>query len=342
METNSTKSNKNRIIVTWMFYPFHYVAGGASLVTGLCIIFITGYLGSLSNTHFDGIIDIHTGLFVPLWFFVLEGFLNWIVIGVLLLIGGYVISKSKIRIIDVFGTQALARAPMLFAALVAILPGYFRFSEILPKLIFKTVAFSEINRMDILVFSLAVLVMLAMIIWMVILMYQAFSISCNVKGSKAITVFIAALFIGEIIIKILLSTIAGHSIVPEVKSWVDPKTGYKVDEIDYPFINDSEVIGRWESIDFVKNIEDFKTTQKQWKSKELSLKELVFLENGKTTSAYSWTRGLVLHPKNKTASKYLIRQINGEQYLFFEWKSGDYYIRHWDPYYYVLKKSISK
>jgi bla regulator protein BlaR1 len=31
-----------------------------------------------------------------------------------------------------------------------------------------------------------------------------------------------------------------------------------VDKIDYPFVTDPQLIGRWQSVDFVDNIEDFK------------------------------------------------------------------------------------
>jgi len=52
----------------------------------------------------------------------------------------------------------------------------------------------------------------------------------------------------------------------------------------------------------------------------------------------TWTKGIIMHQGDQTASKYVIKEINGEEYLFFEWKSGDYSIRGQKPYYYVLKK----
>jgi hypothetical protein len=38
-----------------------------------------------------------------------------------------------------------------------------------------------------------------MLVWMVALMYRAYSVSCNTKGGKAIGSFIAALIIAEIL-----------------------------------------------------------------------------------------------------------------------------------------------
>jgi len=52
-----------------------------------------------------------------------------------------------------------------------------------------------------------------------------------------------------------------------------------------------------------------------------------------------WTKGLILYLEDKTACKYLIKEINGETYMFLEWKNADYTLRGFKPAYYVLKKA---
>ena len=112
--------------------------------------------------------------------------------------------------------------------------------------------------------------------------------------------------------------------------------GRIVDKVDYPFVNDPKVIGGWKSVDFVRDIDQFNPTEKSWKG-DLFLNNLIFKEGGKIAGdILTWTKGLVL--SDDTASKYIIREINGSAYMFFEWKSGDYTIRHMKPFYYVLKK----
>ena len=69
---------------TWLFNPFTYVAGWNAILIGLVVILVTGYLGSLSNTHFDGVLDAHTGRSAPIWFFLTTGILNWLCMGVVL------------------------------------------------------------------------------------------------------------------------------------------------------------------------------------------------------------------------------------------------------------------
>ncbi len=118
-------------------------------------------------------------------------------------------------------------------------------------------------------------------------------------------------------------------------------SGRIVDKIDYPFVNDPALIGSWKSVDFVREIDDFNPAQPQWK--DLFLKELVFLPEGKTFRPWwTWTKGMIFHSGDHTAGGYTLKDINGSTYMFFEWKSGDYVIRHQKPMYYVLKKVSSE
>jgi bla regulator protein BlaR1 len=122
-----------------------------------------------------------------------------------------------------------------------------------------------------------------------------------------------------------------------VETHTDEQNRY-VDKIDYPFISDPEAIGRWTSVDFVNSIENFDPTNKSW-SGDLFLKGFVLNQNGTTSGPWQWTKGIITHPGDQTAARYLIKDFNGVKYMFFEWKSGDYTIRHEKPSYYVLKKA---
>lgn len=123
------------------------------------------------------------------------------------------------------------------------------------------------------------------------------------------------------------------------------------DKTDYSFVDDSRVKGKWESVDFVKNIEDFNPEKKSWGS-NLYLTSLVFIKGGKMLAstyngnlAYThstWTKGIVINKFEKTAEKYIIKDVNGTAYMFCQWKSGDYTFRNQEPWYYVLKKVDSE
>ena len=201
---------QKRTLGQWLFNPFQFIAGGSALLVGLAIILIATYIGSLSNTHFDGVLDVHTGKAAPLWLFFAEVLSDWLWISIMLLIAGHIISRShsSVRAIDVFGTQALARAPYLLSALVTLPKGYGRFVEfIVSKSTHQTPAVA-IGGADVLLFLLGIVVSLVVLIWVILLMYRAYAISCNVKGSKAIISFIAALIVAEILSKLALLLLA--------------------------------------------------------------------------------------------------------------------------------------
>ncbi len=181
----------------WLFNPFNYVAGGPALVLGLVAILAAGGFGALSNTHFDGVIDVHSGRAAPTWVFLTEGIVNWLSLTIVLLIVGILASRSSWRAIDLVGTQALARWPMLLPALATLLPGYQRASQHLAWKLLK-------QGTDGVVFGIVVGMILIALIWMVYLMYRAFSVSCNLRGGKAVILFIAALIAAEVISKIVV------------------------------------------------------------------------------------------------------------------------------------------
>jgi hypothetical protein len=51
-----------------------------------------------------------------------------------------------------------------------------------------------------------------------------------------------------------------------------------------------------------------------------------------------WTKGLIIVPAAKIASRYEIKDIDGSTYMFYQWKTSDYVLRQMKPKYYVLKK----
>ncbi|MBF0553558.1 MAG: hypothetical protein HQK96_03265 [Nitrospirae bacterium] len=109
------------------------------------------------------------------------------------------------------------------------------------------------------------------------------------------------------------------------------------DKTDLPFVDDPVVVGQWTSVDYVPDPGVFKPETRSWNG-DLFLKGLTFQAGGSTDTVWKWTKGVVIDEHSKTASKYEIRIIGDKQYMFLEWKSGDYTIRHMKPKYYVLMR----
>ena len=108
-------------------------------------------------------------------------------------------------------------------------------------------------------------------------------------------------------------------------------------ELPHPFEDDPQVIGRWKSVDFVRQIEDFQPGVKLWQG-DLFLKQLVFTPSGATSIGNTWTKGWIYTDKGKIKAEYKIVELQGQSYMFFPWLSGDVTIRGRKPCYYVLQK----
>lgn len=203
MESPSPASG-SRDWSTWLLNPFHYLAGSASLLFGVTLVLATGLVGSMGRTHFDGVLDFHTGPAAPLWIFLAEGLVDWLTMGVLLLVAAFLLVRTRFRIVDVLGTQALARAPGLVTAAVTLLPGYRRSTG--DVMAGKVTSYADLTVW----FYIAVLAGLLMVAWMVLLMYRGFAVSCNVRGGRAIASFIVTLIIAEVASKVVMYRLISH------------------------------------------------------------------------------------------------------------------------------------
>ena len=177
----------------WLFNPFHFLAGGQALAWGLTCIVLTAWLGGIFDFRFTGVISFQRTAPAPLWHAIAQGLMAWAIPSALLYIGGRLISRSRVRPIDVFGTQALARVPGLLIALIVVSPP---FRDLITSLIARGISHLSIAQLALL--SSVGIVLILLLVWMVLLMYRAFGVSCNVAGGRAIAVFIAAIALGEV------------------------------------------------------------------------------------------------------------------------------------------------
>lgn len=121
------------------------------------------------------------------------------------------------------------------------------------------------------------------------------------------------------------------------------------DNISIPFKDDENILGKWKSVAFVQNKEDF-SPQNIYSDFKPYFKEIEFLSNGECTSVYGneiisgrdmqeWTKGFVLRKWNHTACAYEIQNISDTEYLFMEWKSGNYRWGGFDTDFYVFARA---
>lgn len=99
-------------------------------------------------------------------------------------------------------------------------------------------------------------------------------------------------------------------------------------------------IGLWHSVDFVRQVEDFKPGIRNTSIK-LVLKEFRFNKSGEASRNWTWERDTIAHSNGSTKAKYFIKEFDSEHYLFLPWLSGDVTDRGMKPNYYVLKKGAN-
>ena len=121
------------------------------------------------------------------------------------------------------------------------------------------------------------------------------------------------------------------------------------DDINKPFIDDRQILGKWISVDFLRDKSEKKDycPDRKYFSGALYFKEIEFFANGLCASVYedqmicgeamqTWTKGYVLRKWNSTACAYEIQQHGDTEYLIMEWKSGDYRWGNMETDYYVF------
>lgn len=169
-----------------IFNPFIYVAGGKALAIGVAAIVASSlmlYSGGMIQDSF-----LHFGLAeVSLLQTLAVQIIYWLVPAVALYLCGVTMTKSKIRIIDMLGTTAFAQIILLLMIAPMVLPVVQNATiELLGSL--QSGANPERSNMIIMVVTgfWSTLCLILYYIWN----YNAFTVSCNVKGAKAITMFV--------------------------------------------------------------------------------------------------------------------------------------------------------
>jgi hypothetical protein len=173
--------------------PYVFIKGFEALALGLILLLGTGCFGYLSGVVFNGVLDIHFQKAVPFKLHMAEQLLDWSITVLVFYSLGHILSNSQIKILDIGGAMAIARFPMFIASFFALF--------VHPHL-------PLINQIGPILFYAAI--SLATLLWTIKLMYNAFTIYCNVEGMRAVGGFIVALILSEILSLVVFFQIYQH------------------------------------------------------------------------------------------------------------------------------------
>lgn len=170
-----------------LFNPFRYIAGAKALVMGYLFIIASAlmlYSGNLIQDSY-----IHIGMAEASFLEVLGAqTIWWIVPAALLYLCGVLLSKSRIRIIDILGTTAFAQLILLLMIAPMLLP------VVMNNMLESVVSLQTGAVPDMAEFTPMIIYSIWSLIYLVLFYiwnYNAFAVSCNVSGWKAIAAFIA-------------------------------------------------------------------------------------------------------------------------------------------------------
>ncbi|MCP9768399.1 DUF1282 domain-containing protein [Lacihabitans sp. LS3-19] len=185
-----------------IYNPFNKIAGVQALGIGLTAIIIISIIAHFSGVTFPSIISAQTGtnaMSIPR--LLVQNLGHWIIFSTIIYLFGVFASKSHIRAIDIFGTIAVSRIPFILFSFLGFLPidgitqkisAAVKTNPADPNLL-SDVPLSEISIL--IVFALLTL---AIAVWVIALMYNAFRISSNIKGEKSAILFIVAIILSSI------------------------------------------------------------------------------------------------------------------------------------------------
>ncbi len=186
--------------LTLLLNPFVKIAGWQALGWGFLGIVISTVISYLSGYHYHGLLHFGPAPNDTFICFAIEHLVVWIIPAILFLIGGLILSKSQIRIVDVFGTVAFAQLPLLIMNLVSLLPP-------MQKLNQMDINLSPVEMLNQPGFLLGIWVALfscIFLIWALVWMFNALKVSCNLKGYPLGILYCIGVFGGDFICRLII------------------------------------------------------------------------------------------------------------------------------------------
>src|SRR5690606_25900607 len=101
-----------------LYNPFIYLAGFRSLVIGVIILLLISFVSYVSGTHYWGVVLPYFAKDSGFLYYFAEHSIHWLVLSLLLFMSGKLFSKSRIRFVDVLGTQGVAFAPFFIVPVI--------------------------------------------------------------------------------------------------------------------------------------------------------------------------------------------------------------------------------
>lgn len=179
--------------------PFVRLAGMPALAWGLVGLLVSVVLGILSGYHYHGLLHFGPVPNSVWWCFVAERLAVWLVPALLCLVGGQLLSRSHIRAVDVFGTVLFSQVPLVGMNLV-IWPSMDALRQVGEAMTPAELAANPEVMQALLLSLLGIPFLLLMLVWM----YHAVKLCCNLKGARLWGVLLVTVLGGDALCRMLI------------------------------------------------------------------------------------------------------------------------------------------
>ena len=180
--------------------PFVYYSGGVTLTVGLIGMALMVAVAAVTGQTFRGIFSFGVGE-LSCWRLAGQLLAGWILFSALLYAAARTFSPSQIRLIDIAGNQALAKLtglPLLLVDFVYPSAQLLRDAELVQQMSLSEIQ-SQLPAAGMLVTGVLAIVVL---VWFFAWSYQGFSIAANLRGGKAVGIYIGCYVLAEALVSL--------------------------------------------------------------------------------------------------------------------------------------------
>lgn len=184
--------------------PFNRIAGWQALGYGLAGMAVSIVIFSYSQVHhtlLDYSLDYGSASNNQWWCFAAEHLIAWLTVAGTFYLSGVLLSKTKVRIIDMLGTVAFAQLPLILVGLFHMIPPIAAIIKIDPTQVSKEFVMQPSVLFFLIILAIGSIVFIA---WTLIWLYHALKVSSNLKGKRLVFSYIACIVVSNILSRIII------------------------------------------------------------------------------------------------------------------------------------------
>lgn len=185
--------------------PFEKIAGWKALAWGLAGMALSIALCIMTGYHYHGLLHYGPASNGAWWTYLVEHIVVWLIPAILFYAGGLMFSHSHIRAIDVLGTTLFAQLPLILSTLITAVPTMQELANIKPDSTVEGMM-EQLQGINLTVIIICALLLAIVVALMIIWLFRAVKISCNLKGWRLWAVYLTAILIGDVITRMIIGT----------------------------------------------------------------------------------------------------------------------------------------